>query len=151
GVGGEDGSRQGLRQCGRAARAMRADDAPADRAGEGDVQLRKRGQSNFPVTNCGSAPTDLFRKNCSDPFLVGGETMRTMILAAALAVSGAALAQQQTCFPSKFGPTDQVGNLNNVTPEKTLAATRLVTKGKAYRLGIETNKNTPAFPPRTFN
>ena len=77
--------------------------------------------------------------------------MRTAILAAALFLSGAAAAQQQTCFPSKFGPNDQVGNLNYVTPEKTLAATRLVTKGKPYRLGIETNKNTPAFPPRTFN
>src|SRR6185503_9995336 len=36
------------------------------------------------------------------------------------------------------------------TPEKTLAATRLVTTGKAYRLGVETNKDTPAYPPRTF-
>ena len=70
--------------------------------------------------------------------------------AAALAC-GAAHAQQQTCFPSKHGPNDQVGNLNYVTPEKTLAAAKLVTKGKSYRLGIETNKNTPAFPPRTFS
>src|SRR5712664_831793 len=70
-----------------------------------------------------------------------------------LAAAAAARAQQplQTCFPSKWGPTDQIGNLNYVTPEKTLAATRLVTRGKAYRLGIETNKNTPAFPPRTFS
>ena len=52
---------------------------------------------------------------------------------------------------SKFGPQDQIGNLNLVTPERTLAATRLVTKGKSYRLGIETNKDTPAYPPRTFN
>jgi kynurenine formamidase len=57
---------------------------------------------------------------------------------------------QQNCA-SKFGPGDQVGNLNYVTPEKTLAATKLVTRGKAYRLGIETNKNTPAYPPRTFS
>jgi kynurenine formamidase len=58
---------------------------------------------------------------------------------------------QQNCFPSKFGPNDQIGNLNYVTPEKTLAATKLVTQGKTYRLGIETNKNTPAYPPRTFS
>jgi kynurenine formamidase len=57
---------------------------------------------------------------------------------------------QQNCA-SKFGAGDQVGNLNYVTPEKTLAATKLVTRGKAYRLGIETNKNTPAYPPRTFS
>lgn len=57
---------------------------------------------------------------------------------------------QKNCFPSKFGPNDQIGNLNYLTPEKTLAATKLVTRGKAYQLGIETNKNTPAYPPRSF-
>ena len=75
------------------------------------------------------------------------------LAAAALAAAlfgGSAYAQQQTCFPSKFGPKDEIGNLNYVTPEKTLAATKLVTRGKAYALGIETNKDTPAFPPRTF-
>jgi kynurenine formamidase len=62
-----------------------------------------------------------------------------------------ASAQQQTCFPSKFGPSDEIGAANNLSPEKTLAAAKLVTKGKAYRLGIETNKDTPAYPPRTFH
>jgi kynurenine formamidase len=62
-----------------------------------------------------------------------------------------AQAQQKPCLTaSKFGPDDQIGNLNYVTPAKTLAASKLVTRGKAYRLGIETNKDTPAYPPRTF-
>ena len=61
-------------------------------------------------------------------------------------------AAQGPCLTaSKFGPTDQIGNVNHITPEKTLAASKLVTKGKAYRLGIETNKDTPAYPPRTFS
>jgi kynurenine formamidase len=61
-------------------------------------------------------------------------------------------AQQKPCATaSKFGPDDQVGNLNYVTPAKTLAASKLITKGKAYRLGVETNKNTPAFGTRTFS
>jgi kynurenine formamidase len=71
-------------------------------------------------------------------------------IGAALA-SGAALAQQQTCFPSKFGPKDEIGNANHVTPEKTLQAVKTVTRGKSYRLGIETNKDTPAFPPRSWS
>jgi kynurenine formamidase len=70
---------------------------------------------------------------------------------AAWAAAAPVLAQQTDCVPSKFGPNDQIGNLNYVTPEKTLAATKLVTRGKAYRLGIETNKDTPAYPPRTFS
>jgi kynurenine formamidase len=70
----------------------------------------------------------------------------------AACASGAAMAQQQRCLTdSKFGPNDELGNLNHVTPDKTLAASKLVTRGKAYRLGIETNKDTPAFPPRTFS
>src|SRR5215468_1306557 len=62
-----------------------------------------------------------------------------------------AQAQQKPCLTaSKFGPDDQIGNVNYITAAKTLAATKLVTKGKAYRLAIETNKDTPAYPPRTF-
>jgi kynurenine formamidase len=52
---------------------------------------------------------------------------------------------------SKFGADDEIGNLNYVTAEKTLAASKLVTKGKSYSLAIETNKDIPAFPPRTFS
>lgn len=66
-------------------------------------------------------------------------------------VSLCAKAQQKDCLTaSKFGPGDQIGNLNYVTAAKTLSASKLVTTGKSYRLGIETNKDTPAFPPRTF-
>ena len=66
--------------------------------------------------------------------------------------SVATLAQQKRCSTaSKFGPNDQIGNLNYLTPEKTIAASKLITKGKAYRLGVETNKNTPAFGTRTFS
>ena len=61
-------------------------------------------------------------------------------------------AQQKPCSTaSKFGPDDQIGNLHYVTAAKTLAASKLITHGKAYRLGIETNKDTPSFPPRTFS
>ncbi len=63
-----------------------------------------------------------------------------------------AFPQQKPCpTASKFGPDDQIGNVNHITPAKTLAATKLVTRGKAYRLGIETNKNTPAYGTRTFS
>ena len=78
----------------------------------------------------------------------------TKALAAAnfiIVLAVVASAQQQPCATaSKFGPDDQIGNMNYVTPAKTLAATKLVTTGKSYRLAIETNKDTPAYPPRTF-
>ncbi len=71
---------------------------------------------------------------------------------AAVFAAGAAQAQPPRCLTaSRFGPNDEIGNLNHVTEAKTLAASKLVTRGKAYRLGIETNKDTPAYPPRTFS
>ena len=69
-----------------------------------------------------------------------------------LVLVASAYAQQKPCATaSKFGAADQVGNLNYVTAEKTLAASKLITTGKTYRLAIETNKDIPAFPPRTFS
>jgi kynurenine formamidase len=63
-----------------------------------------------------------------------------------------AYAQTQPCATaSKFGANDQIGNLNYITAEKTLAASKLISTGKSYRLAIETNKDVPAFPPRTFS
>jgi kynurenine formamidase len=71
----------------------------------------------------------------------------TIAVLAAIVAQG----QQKPCATaSKFGTDDQIGNVNYITPAKTLAATKLVTKGKTYRLGIETNKDTPAYGTRTF-
>lgn len=76
---------------------------------------------------------------------------RLLWILALIFTSITAYAQDKPCpTASKFGPDDQIGNVNYITPAKTLAATKLVTTGKAYRLAIETNKDTPAYPPRTF-
>lgn len=74
-----------------------------------------------------------------------------MAMLTVLFSTGLADAQQKPCpTASKFGPDDQLGNVRYITPEKTLAAAKLVTNGKAYRLGIETNKDTPAYGTRKF-
>ena len=75
----------------------------------------------------------------------------TLTLASLAFASAGAAAQQKKCFPSVHGKDDQIGNANYVTPAKVLQAVRTITKGKTYALGIETNKDTPAFPPRTFS
>lgn len=41
----------------------------------------------------------------------------------------------ETWYPSKWGADDELGTLNLLTPEKVISATRLVKKGKVYRLG----------------
>jgi hypothetical protein len=57
----------------------------------------------------------------------------------------------QSCYKSKWGPNDQIGALNNITADNVLSASKLVKRGKAIRMGIETSSKTPAFPPRTFS
>ena len=73
---------------------------------------------------------------------------KSLIGAAALALSLAASAQQ-SWVPSKFGPADELGAANYLTPAVALEAAKLVKTGKTYSLGITVNTTTPAFPPRS--
>ena len=73
---------------------------------------------------------------------------KALIAAATLALGTAAIAQQ-TWFPSKFGPNDELGAANYLTPALALEASKLVKTGKTYSLGITVNTTTPAYPPRT--
>jgi kynurenine formamidase len=61
---------------------------------------------------------------------------------------GAANAQDWT--KSKWGPDDEIGSANYMTPELTLKAVQLVKTGKTYALGIPVGSTTPAYPPRSF-
>lgn len=76
--------------------------------------------------------------------------MKTLTLAAACAMLAApALAQDWTA--SKWGPEDEIGAANRITPESVAAAATLVKTGKTYNLGIVIDKNTPAFAPRSLS
>ena len=65
-----------------------------------------------------------------------------------LAMSFGAMAQA-SWYPSKWGPNDEIGAANYMTPALALQASKLVTTGKVYSLGITVNTTTPAYPPRT--
>ena len=65
-----------------------------------------------------------------------------------LAMSFGAMAQA-TWYPSKWGPNDEIGAANYLTPALALQASKLVTTGKVYSLGITMSTTTPAYPPRT--
>src|SRR5438477_2875026 len=53
-------------------------------------------------------------------------------------------------WPSKYGPDDQAGALNEITPGKVLEAVRLVRRGRVYDLAHVLHQDIPAFPGRTF-
>jgi kynurenine formamidase len=51
----------------------------------------------------------------------------------------------------KWGPKDQRGTINYITPEKTLEAAQLVKQGKVYNLAIPLSHNGPIWPGRHAN
>ncbi|MCA6122733.1 cyclase family protein [Bradyrhizobium sp. WSM 1704] len=67
---------------------------------------------------------------------------------ALLGIPETAAAQDWT--KSKWGPNDEIGAANYMTPELVVKAASLVKTGKTYALGIPVDTKTPAYPPRTF-
>lgn len=53
-------------------------------------------------------------------------------------------------WPSRYGVGDQIGSLNEITPEKVVRAASLVKTGKSYDLGRALDESIPAFPGRSF-
>jgi kynurenine formamidase len=75
----------------------------------------------------------------------------TLAVGAALSLcSSLAFAQADWC-KSKWGPNDEKGALNILTPQMAADAAKLVKSGKTYELGVETNSKTPAFGTRSFS
>ena len=73
------------------------------------------------------------------------------ICASAAFATTMASAAEQDCEPSRWGPDDEIGNANLITPESVLAASKLIKTGKTYSLGITIDATTPAFPPRSLS
>jgi kynurenine formamidase len=64
--------------------------------------------------------------------------------------TASAVAQNDWC-KSKWGPNDEIGAANLLTPALAAEAAKLVKTGKTYALGFETNAGTAAYAPRTWS
>jgi len=56
----------------------------------------------------------------------------------------------QAWWPSRYGPDDQAGALNEITPDTVVRATSLVRRGRVHDLAHVLDEHVPAFPGRTF-
>lgn len=72
-------------------------------------------------------------------------------LVTAWALGGVAGAVAEQWYPSRWGPNDEIGAANFLTPAKVLEAAKLIKTGKVYALGIVVDRDTPAFPPRSLS
>jgi kynurenine formamidase len=73
-----------------------------------------------------------------------------VLCCSAILLGAAGTASAQDWTKSKWGPNDEIGAANYMTPELVLKAASLVKTGKTYALGIPVDTKTPAYPPRTF-
>jgi kynurenine formamidase len=55
---------------------------------------------------------------------------------------------QAEWWPSRYGPDDQIGSLNEITPARIVRAARLVREGRVFDLGRILDANVPHFPGR---
>jgi kynurenine formamidase len=53
-------------------------------------------------------------------------------------------------WPSRYGPDDEAGALNEIGPAKVMEAVRLVRRGEVHDLAHVLHADVPAFPGRTF-
>jgi kynurenine formamidase len=61
-----------------------------------------------------------------------------------------AASEQETWWPSPYGPEDEAGSLNEVTPEAVVRAAGLVRRGRVFDLSHVLDSDIPAFPGRSF-
>ena len=58
---------------------------------------------------------------------------------------------QAPWWPSRYGAEDQIGTLNEITPDGVRAAAALVKTGTVVDLGRVLNEDTPKFPGRYWH
>lgn len=57
----------------------------------------------------------------------------------------------ESSSPSEWGPDDERGAANRITPQKVLEATQLVKEGRVYELGRVYESGMPLFPGRHYS
>jgi kynurenine formamidase len=73
------------------------------------------------------------------------------VVLVAASVAGVALGQAGNPGTSRWGPADQRGAANRITPEKVLEAKSLITRGTVYQLGHVYESSMPLFGTRHFS
>jgi kynurenine formamidase len=78
------------------------------------------------------------------------QVLASMILST-LTIPAVAQELQPNWYPFEYGPHDEIGAANLLTPLVTLQAAKLVRTGKVYPLAVPIDKNLPAYRHRSFH
>jgi kynurenine formamidase len=74
-----------------------------------------------------------------------------IFLISLICLTATGISQEEKWYPSQWGPHDQRGAANRLTPEKVLEAKELIQKGKVYPLGRIYEASMPMFGTRHFS
>lgn len=75
----------------------------------------------------------------------------TGLFTTALLTASAGLWAQDDWQKSKWGEDDTIGAANYLSSDKILSAAKLIREGKSYSLGVELNRDFPAYGTRFFD
>ena len=77
-------------------------------------------------------------------------SIATVIVVLSLGVSAQSVAEEKA-LSSEWGPEDERGSANRITPEKILEAAKLIKEGRIYELGRVYEAGMPIFPGRHYS
>jgi kynurenine formamidase len=72
------------------------------------------------------------------------------VVVGVIAVTTTPTATREAWWPSRYGPDDQAGALNEISPAMRVRAAGLVRRGRVYDLSRVLDDAVPAFPGRSF-
>ncbi len=79
------------------------------------------------------------------------KTLKTVVMGAFVASAFAGPVHAQDWVPSRYGADDRIGAANNLSAGGVRAAAQLITTGKVYSLGIDTEEGAPAYGGRSYD
>jgi kynurenine formamidase len=91
------------------------------------------------------------KKHNGEKMLIVRILSAAAIFAAFVHGASAQIVPAENALPSEWGPEDERGAMNRITPQKTLEAIQLIEEGRIYELGRVYEDGMPLFPGRHYS
>ncbi|WP_148863908.1 cyclase family protein [Marinobacter fonticola] len=79
------------------------------------------------------------------------KSLATLLVVSSLVINTSGALAEEDWRTSKWGEEDTIGAANYLSPDKVLKASKLIKEGKTYSLGVELNRDFPAYGSRFFD
>lgn len=124
---------------------------------QGRPEREQDASQQTPQAEGDSPRRDFFRSAVAAAGVIGvagalhGKYGSAPLIASAQAQTPAGGGAQRQWWPSRWGPNDEAGASNWITPEKVLDAAKWIRDGKVYRIGRVYEQGMPMFGARAYS